>query len=59
VQTGQRVGSVFRHENRLVVFDVPFGRFVLQPHFDDFRMTGQRIPSVVPIEPDDVQMLAL
>jgi len=28
VQTGQRVGSVFRHENRLVVFDVPFGRFV-------------------------------
>lgn len=40
VQTRQRVGSVFRHENRLVVFEVPLGGLVFQSDLDDVRVTG-------------------
>jgi len=59
VQTGQRVRSVLGHENRLVVFFVPLDRFVYYPGLDDLRVTGKRVPRIVPIEADDVQVLSL
>lgn len=59
MKTRHGVGAIFHHDDRLVVFEVPFFclRFYIQSNH--IRSTWLTVPTVVPVEPNYIQKLPL
>ena len=54
-----RIGTVLRHQDRLVVFFVPCFRLFDDTVGNHVELPGVGVPRVVPVEADNVQVLCL
>lgn len=56
---GDRIGTELHHDHRFIVFRMPSPCLTDDPLGDHFRLTGIRVPAVVPVEADDVHVHTL